>query len=102
VIEQTVRRWQAFLDAGFDSGLANLLADDVVFHSPVVHSPQRGKSVVSGYLSAAKQLLAGGSGRAFRYTSELFGADLAVLEFETTIGNTYVNGIDVIRTDEAG
>lgn len=79
-----------------------MLADDVVFHSPVVFTPQKGKRVVAGYLTAAKHLLAGDHSRGSRYTSVLYGADTAVLEFETTVGGTYVNGIDIIRTDETG
>ena len=76
-----------------------MLADDVVFHSPVVYTPQRGKAVTTLYLEAASRTLVGGG---FRYTKEVLAGDTAVLEFETTVEDRYVNGVDIIRCDDAG
>ena len=42
----------------------------------------------------------GGDG--FRYTKKVLDGDTAVLEFETTIDGKYVNGVDIIRCNEAG
>jgi hypothetical protein len=39
---------------------------------------------------------------AFRYTKKILAGDAAVLEFETTVDRKYVNGVDIIRCDEAG
>jgi hypothetical protein len=44
----------------------------------------------------------GGAHGGFRYTKEVLAGDTAVLEFETTLGGTYVNGVDIIRVDDAG
>ena len=39
------------------AALKRLLADDVVFESPVVHTPQMGKPITTAYLAAAMQVL---------------------------------------------
>ena len=57
MIEKTLEGWTAVLacrDADERNRLLDaLLADDVVFHSPVVFTPQRGKTVTKLYLAAA-------------------------------------------------
>ena len=78
---------------------ALLLADDVVFHSPVVHTPQLGKAVVTLYLAAALRVFGNES---FRYVRELRGERDAVLEFELELEGTRINGVDMLRWDEAG
>lgn len=81
------------------SGLNALLAEDAVFYSPVVHTPQRGKKLVAGYLSAAFQVFFNPS---FRYVREIVGASDAMLEFETEIDGVLVNGVDLIKWNDAG
>jgi hypothetical protein len=71
-----------------------LLADDVVFHSPVVHTPQRGKRIALQYLTAAIDVF---GNRSFCYVRELAGPRDAVLEFEVEIDGLQVNGVDSIR-----
>ncbi|WVM93354.1 nuclear transport factor 2 family protein [Halopseudomonas pachastrellae] len=39
-MSSVIERWHKVVEAQNPSGLADLLADDVVFHSPVVHTPQ--------------------------------------------------------------
>jgi hypothetical protein len=68
----------------------------------VVYTPQRGKHVTTQYLEAASQALGGGAGGPFRYTKQVLSGDTAVLEFETSVEGTYVNGVDIIRCDGAG
>ena len=79
--------------------LDDLLDDVVVFHSPVVHTPQVGKAVTAMYLRAA-MLVLGNDG--FRYLNEWRGDRSAVLEFETTIDGILVNGVDMIDWNEDG
>lgn len=81
------------------SGLDALLAEDVVFHSPVVHSPQRGRKLAAWYLTAALRVLGNPT---FRYVREIAGASDAMLEFETEIDGVIVNGVDIMRWDESG
>jgi ketosteroid isomerase-like protein len=103
MIEDVVERWHAFLTAPDPGGLDELLADDVVFYSPIVYTPQRGKDITTLYLQAAQQTLPGDGGDgAFRYTKQVLGGDTAVLEFETSVDGKYVNGVDIIRCDESG
>ncbi len=112
MIEKVIQKWHANLRGQLTGGLDELLDDDVVFYSPIVYTPQRGKQITKLYLQAAGQTLPGdestvtgpekqGSG-AFRYTKEVLADDTAVLEFETTVQGKYVNGVDIIRCNDAG
>lgn len=91
--------WHRLVRTQDPSGLNALLADDAVFYSPVVHTPQRGKKLVAGYLSAAFQVFFNPS---FRYVREIVGASDAVLEFEAEIDGVLVNGVDLIKWNDAG
>lgn len=90
--------WHALAKARNPRALAALLADDVVFHSPVVHTPQRGRALATQYLSAALMILGNES---FRYVREVRGAHDAALEFELELDGVQVNGVDLIRWNEA-
>ena len=81
------------------AALQRLLADDVVFESPVVHTPQAGKPVTAMYLQAAMHVLVNDS---FRYVNEWHGPSSAVLEFETTCEGILINGVDMITWNAAG
>ena len=81
------------------AGLETLLADDVVFESPVVHTPQRGKAITLKYLSAATAVLGGDT---FRYVGEWFGESSSVLEFVTTLDGLEINGVDIIGWNAEG
>ncbi|MEO8195486.1 MAG: nuclear transport factor 2 family protein [Thermoanaerobaculia bacterium] len=76
-----------------------LLADEVVFHSPVVHTPQRGKALALDYLQAAVRVFGNES---FRYVRELRGERDAMLEFEVEIDGVHVNGVDLMRWNDVG
>ena len=107
MIDDVIARWHRYLGGELPGGLDELLSDDVVFYSPVVYTPQRGKSVTTQYLEAATrtlagQVAAGGAGGAFHYSKQVLSGDTAVLEFETSVDGKYVNGVDIIRCDEAG
>ncbi len=75
------------------------MADDAVFFSPVVHTPQRGKAIAKAYIAAAFQVFFNPS---FRYVREIIGPSDAMLEFETEIDGVLVNGVDIIKWNEAG
>ena len=111
MIEHVVAQWHAYLGGELPGGLDELLDDNVVFYSPIVYTPQRGKEITSLYLRAAGQTFAGtdssrerdsvSAGR-FHYTKSVIGGDTAVLEFETTMEGKYVNGVDIIRCNDEG
>lgn len=90
----TLEKWHDIVRTRDASGLAELLADDVVFYSPVVHTPQIGKAITTMYLFAAVQVFGNES---FKYTRQIVGDNDAVLEFETEIDGIIVNGVDMIR-----
>lgn len=93
-------RWHAYMDQGSDPALlADLLAEDAVFHSPVVHTPQAGKAVVMAYLLAAAEVLGNDS---FRYVRELVDGDEVMLEFVTEIDGIAINGVDIMRFNADG
>ncbi len=104
MIDDVIARWHRYMDGELPGGLDELLADDVVFYSPVVFTPQRGKEITTAYLAAASRALSGsgGGGGAFRYTKEVLSGDTAVLEFETSVDGKYVNGVDIVRCDDGG
>lgn len=91
--------WHELAKARNPRALAALLADDVVFHSPVVHTPQRGKLLASQYLSAALMILGNES---FRYVREIRGERDALLEFELELEGVAVNGVDLVRWNDTG
>jgi hypothetical protein len=98
-----VETWHRVVAGQLSEALDGLLADDVVFYSPIVYTPQRGNAVTTMYLRAAAQTLPGDPAHgAFHYTKQVLAGDVARLEFETTVGGKYVNGVDIIRCDETG
>lgn len=92
--------WHRVMERGSDpSDLARIIREDAVFHSPVVHTPQRGRDLVVAYLAAAGQTLGNDS---FHYVRELVDGNDALLEFETEMDGIHVNGVDLIHFDDAG
>jgi hypothetical protein len=100
-IEDCLERWHAYVAAPHPQQLDELLHDDVVFHSPVVFTPQAGREAARLYLLGATQVFLAAPG-GFRYVREVHRGNHAVLEFETTIDDAWVNGVDLITCDERG
>ena len=94
-----IKTWHRIVDGRDVQGLDALLADDAVFHSPVVHTPQVGKPITKKYLTAAFHVFFNDS---FRYVRELQGDRDAVLEFEVKLDGITVNGVDMIKWNDAG
>ncbi|HSB99273.1 MAG TPA: nuclear transport factor 2 family protein [Burkholderiaceae bacterium] len=97
--EHPIAVWHRIVGSRSREELSQWLADDAVFHSPVVHTPQRGKALVMWYLSAAFSVL--GNER-FRYVREIVGPQDALLEFETEIDGIAINGVDLIKWNSEG
>lgn len=97
--DHPLETWHRLVRAHDPSGLNALLAEDAVFHSPVVHAPQRGRKLTAGYLSAAFHVFFNPT---FRYVREIVGGSDAMLEFETEIDGALVNGVDLIKWNDAG
>ena len=90
-----IDQWHQMMATGRYDGLQELLADDCVFWSPVVHTPQRGRDLTLMYLTAAGRVF----DTDFRYVREVKSGDTAVLEFECSVDDIHVNGIDMIRVE---
>ncbi len=99
MIPTPIEHWHQIVRSCDVAALERLLADDVVFTSPVVHTPQTGKAITTKYLQAALQVLNNDS---FTYLNEWYGADSAVLEFQSTVDGIVINGIDMIGWNAAG
>ena len=112
MIEKTIENWHRHVRGEFPGGLDELLADDCVFYSPIVYSPQQGKEISKLYLQAAGATFSGegksgakaskGLPEAFRYTKQVMAGDQAILEFETEMEGKYINGVDIIRCNDEG
>jgi hypothetical protein len=110
MIHTCMSNWHLHLKGQLAGGLDTLLADDCIFYSPVVFSPQKGKELTKMYLNAAGNTFSGGdkdkapsqTASPFKYTKEVLSGNCAVLEFETHIEDKYVNGVDIITCNDAG
>jgi len=113
MIEQVVERWHLHLQGKLEGGLDALLADDCVFYSPIVYSPQKGKDLTKLYLNAAGNTFSDDERRdkeerpdlsdtGFHYIKEVMTGYHAVLEFETQVEGKYINGIDMITCNDEG
>ncbi|MDM0077872.1 nuclear transport factor 2 family protein [Variovorax sp. J2P1-59] len=94
-----IAAWHQLVTERNVRGLDTLLAEDAVFLSPVVHTPQVGKAVTRAYLAAAFQVFFNPT---FRYVRELTGDRDAVLEFEVEMEGIKVNGVDMIKWNDEG
>ena len=95
----TLNKWHQVIKNGDLKLLDELLDDDVVFYSPVVWTPQKGKPITKMYLTGAKYVL---GTEKFHYTREVITETMFVLEFSTEIDGITVEGIDFIEINEAG
>lgn len=92
-----VEEWHDLVATGDTAALRSLLAEDCVFLSPVVHTPQEGRRITSLYLASAMRVFAGSG---FTYVGETVEGDRAVLEFTADLDGTAVHGVDVIDVED--
>lgn len=85
--------WHNFVKTKDIGILDNLLFKDVIFYSPVVHTPQKGELITRKYLEAASKVLFNGT---FKYINEIYQNNYAICEFECELNDIYINGIDII------
>ena len=50
MIKENIKKWHQLIKGDFPGGFDELLADDVIFYSPVVFTPQKGKDLAKLYL----------------------------------------------------
>lgn len=99
MMETTLAKWHIIAATKDVQGLSKILHEDAIFHSPVVHTPQKGKALTQMYLTAAFHVLTGDD---FKYVREVVSGNNAVLEFETVVDGITINGVDMITCDDDG
>ena len=84
--------------ADLDAMMA-LCRDDVVFRSPVVFTPYRGRDALRQILAAVMEVF-----EDFRYVREIGAPNASdhALVFQAKVGDKDIEGCDFIRTDESG
>lgn len=92
-MNDALNAWHAYVESKDSARLLRLLHPDVVFESPVLHTPQHGSEIAFRYLDSAVSVL---TQPGFRYTNEWQGERSAVLEFETEIDGIKINGVDIM------
>ncbi|MFW2148959.1 nuclear transport factor 2 family protein [Acinetobacter sp. TY1] len=94
-----IQKWHDMIATRDMSILSELLADDVVFRSPVAFKPYEGKQVVFFILNNVIQVFEN-----FTYHREFFTEDQqsVVLEFSAVVSEKQLKGIDMIRFNEQG
>ena len=113
-IHECIERWHRHISGDLPGGLDEMLHEDVVFLSPIVYTPQRGRDITKLYLRAAGSTLgdadpettdvaldtSGEGGGKFTYTKQILQGHHAMLEFETEVDGKYANGVDIITCDD--
>ena len=108
---EAVKIWHQAMKSKDASIWNELLDDNVVFHSPVVFTPQKGKKITMMYLMAATGVFGSADNESslsesmqakskFHYVNEIVGETSALLEFESEIEGTYINGADLLKWNE--
>jgi ketosteroid isomerase-like protein len=98
-MKQNLQTWHHIVFNQDTVKLLAILADDVVFYSPVVHTPQKGKKITFLYLSAAFSVFFNDT---FKYVREVVNETETLLEFEVEVDGIVINGIDMISWNDEG
>ena len=99
MMNEPISKWHEVVKNRDYNLLTEILHSDVIFYSPVVYSPQRGKDITLKYLAAASEVFNSSN---FQYIKEINNQNFASLEFTLTIDDTEINGIDLISWDGTG
>ncbi|MFI1926168.1 nuclear transport factor 2 family protein [Streptomyces sp. NPDC020377] len=94
-----MRAFREAVEAGDLEAVEALLAEDVVFTSPVVFKPYPGKAITASILRAVTRVF-----EDFRYERELDGGDGRdhALVFRARVGERELTGCDFIHLNEEG
>jgi hypothetical protein len=95
---ETLEIWHDMVRRQTLDRLDEVLAEDCVFLSPIVHTPQEGRELTAMYLTAALNVF----NESFRYLKEVVTPGHAVLEFTCDVDGIVVNGVDIMTFDDQG
>ena len=96
-VHPTATRFREAVERQEIDAARELLAEDVVFHSPVTFHPFLGRDTVTALLGEVAQVF-----EDFRYTDELDVDGAHALIFRARVGERELEGIDLLRFDSDG
>mgnify|MGYP001819838167 CR=1 FL=1 len=94
----TLETWHEIIRDQDAGRLHEVLAENCVFLSPIVHAPQEGRELTTWYLTGAMNVF----NESFHYTKEVVSGDHAVLEFSCEVDGITINGVDIMTFDDQG
>lgn len=95
--DRTGSAFRAAVESGDMAAAIALLADDVVFESPIVHRRYLGRDAVAPVLFAVGTVF-----EDFRYTAEFGSPDGHVLRFSARVDDRDLDGVDILTVDDDG
>jgi hypothetical protein len=93
----TAARFRAAVEGDDLDAVGELLAPEIVFHSPVTFHPFIGRDTVRRLIGEVAQVF-----EDFRYTDEAASGDLHALIFRAAVGDREIEGLDLLRIDSDG
>jgi SnoaL-like protein len=84
--------FRAGLESKDMDSVVSLLAEEVVFHSPIVFADYRGRAAVAPILHGVAMVF-----EDFCYTAEYASDDGHVLAFSARVGDRAIDGVDILR-----
>jgi SnoaL-like domain len=97
VSSATAARFRAAVESHDIEAASGLLAEEIVFHSPVTFHPYVGRETVTRLLAIVADVF-----EDFRYTDELAGGDTHALIFRAAVAGRELEGMDLLRFDSDG
>jgi len=94
----TMEVWHQIVKTRSPDRLDEVLAEDCVFLSPVVHTPQEGRELTKFYLAGVMMVL----NDSFHYIKEVVTSEHAVLEFQCEVDGIIINGVDIMTFNDEG
>lgn len=97
--QRSLDLWHEMLATHSMARLDSIVADEVVFRSPVAHTPYPGRAAIALVLTTVNEVF-----QDFRYHRRFVSEDghSVVLEFSANVDGKALKGIDMIRFDDAG
>ncbi|MEO6472563.1 MAG: nuclear transport factor 2 family protein [Aeromicrobium sp.] len=92
-----MKEFREAVEAGDWEGIGDLLADDIVFRSPIAFKPYEGKAIVHAILRGVGRVFTD-----FRYVQEINDGSDHALVFETFVDGVSLNGCDFIHVNDDG
>ncbi|WP_425408550.1 nuclear transport factor 2 family protein [Hyphococcus sp.] len=98
-INETLSRWHEMVAARELSKVGEIAREDVVFRSPVAHTPYHGREALTLVLNTVMNVF-----EDFKYYREFVSEDgkSVALEFSAHVAGKELKGADFIRFDEDG